>query len=91
MKPIIFKHHALVKIAERELRLGWIERAARTPDWIEPEPHDSTVERRFARTPEFGGRVLRVAVRETIAEICVISVHFDRGARRRHARKHIRP
>ena len=89
MKPITFTRHAPVRIAERGLRLDWIERAARTPDWTEAEPADPTVERRFAVIAEMGGRILRVVLRETPVAICVISAHFDRGATRRHARQHL--
>lgn len=90
MKPIILSRHASLRIAERDLRLDWIERTARDPVRTECDPDDDTVERRFQTIPEAGGRLLRVAVRETKASIYVISVHFDRGATRRHARKHLR-
>jgi hypothetical protein len=90
MKPIILSRHASLRIAERNLRLDWIERAVRDPLRAEPDPADDTVERRFQVIEEADGRLLRVAVRETKASIYVISVHFDRGATRRHARKHLR-
>lgn len=57
----------------------------RDPEWVEPDRGDPTVERRFRAIPEYGGRVLRVACVETETHIRVISVHFDRRARRRHA------
>ena len=42
-----------------------------------------TVERRFRAIPESGGRILRVACVETNSSIRVISVMFDRNARRK--------
>ncbi len=39
---------------------------------------DATMERRFRRIPEFGGRVLRVAVNTTVEPNRVASVFFDR-------------
>ncbi len=70
--------HAEAKIAERGLRLAWVHRAMRNPDWTEPEPRDATAERRFARIAEFGGRCLRVVCVETDQ---VITATFDRGAK----------
>ena len=45
---------------------------------IHQDPDDATVERRFRRIPEFGGRVLRVAVNTTVEPNRVVSVFFDR-------------
>lgn len=91
MKPITFGQHAPLRIAERHIRLDWVEKTVREPSWSESEPDDSTVERRFRAIPEHGDRVLRVAIRETKVAIHVISLHFDRRATRRHARQHLRP
>lgn len=76
-------------MAERHIDPEWIERTVRAPDWTEPEPGDPEVERRFRAIPEYGDRVLRVAVAETSTAIRIISVHFDRRARRRHARQQL--
>ncbi|MFC5344070.1 DUF4258 domain-containing protein [Brevundimonas staleyi] len=89
MKPIVFAPQAPFKIAQRRLWSTWVERCVRQPDWIENDPTDPTVERRFAVIPEHDARVLRVAVRETEREFFVISAFFDRGARKRHAAKHL--
>jgi uncharacterized DUF497 family protein len=63
--------------------MEWIELTARAPDWTEADPRDAAVERRFRTIGEFGGRILRVACVETAATIRVISVMFDRNARRK--------
>jgi uncharacterized DUF497 family protein len=60
-----------------------MEDTVRTPDWVEPQANDPQVERRFRVIGEFGGRILRVACVETDAAIRVISVMFDRNARRK--------
>ncbi|MET0969633.1 MAG: DUF4258 domain-containing protein [Tardiphaga sp.] len=46
-KTIILTAHARLRMAERKLPLAWIERTARHPDWVEPEPLAPSVERRF--------------------------------------------
>ena len=81
MKKTILTRHAETKMHERGIRLEWIERTIRNPDWIEPEPRDSTAQRRFGPVPEFGGRMLRVVCVETESAVRVITVTFDRGAR----------
>jgi uncharacterized DUF497 family protein len=62
--------------------MDWVERTVRAPTWIEPDPRDVTVERRFRAIDEFDGRILRVACVETATTIRVVSVMFDRNARR---------
>ena len=80
-KKIVPTRHAEQKLEERSLKREWIERTARNPHWIEPEPRDQSAERRFAKIDEFGGRVLRVVCVETEDAIRVIIVLFDRDAR----------
>ena len=60
----------------------WIERTVGTPDWAIPDPRRPGVERRFCAIPEYGNRVLRVACYETALEIRILTVFFDRDARR---------
>ena len=48
------------------------------PDCVLPDPEDATVERYFRYIPEFGGRLLRVAVNTTVETNRVVSVFFDR-------------
>jgi hypothetical protein len=67
----------------REIEVSWIERVIRSPLWTEPEPTDTTIERRFASIVEKGDRVLRVVVREDGTHISVVSMTWDSGARRR--------
>ena len=61
-KPLRFTRHAEDALAERELDHEWIERTVREPERSRPDPRRPGVERRFRAIPEFGGRMLRVAV-----------------------------
>jgi len=70
--------HARKVMAERGISVEWMERALKEPQRAEPDPNDSTIERRFRSIPEFGGRVLRVAVNVTVEPVRVVSVFFDR-------------
>ncbi len=65
-------------MAEREISLEWVERTLTAPELRRPDPDDASVERRFRRIPEWGGRVLRVAVNITVEPNRVVSVFFDR-------------
>jgi hypothetical protein len=82
-KPVILTAHAEMRARSRAMRQEWIEETARSPDWVEPEPSDPSVQRRFRAIGDFGGRILRVACAETHSTIRVISVMFDRNARQK--------
>jgi hypothetical protein len=81
-KPLRFTRHVEDAILEREVERTWIEKTAREPEWFHPDPRRPDVERRFRAIPEFGGRVLRVACLETATEIRILTVFFDRDARK---------
>ena len=70
--------HAKKALAEREIPLEWVERTFAMPELILPDSYDATVERRFRKIPEFGGRVLRVAVNTAVEPNRVVSIFFDR-------------
>ena len=54
--------HAKKALAEREIPMAWVERTLASLELRQPDPVDATVERCYRKIPEFGGRVLRVAV-----------------------------
>lgn len=81
-KPLAYSKHAARMLAERDLRVEWVERAVRHPDWIEPESARTGHQRRFKVLPDCGDRVLRVVCVETETEIRVITAFLDRRARR---------
>jgi hypothetical protein len=70
--------HAQKVLDEREIRVEWLEQTLSAPELVLPDPDDATVERRFRRIPECGGRVLRVAVNTAVDPKRVVSVFFDR-------------
>ncbi len=70
--------HARKVLAERGIAVEWMERTLDVPEWITPDPNDPQVMRYFRTIPEFGGRVLRVAVNATVEPPRVVSVFFDR-------------
>lgn len=77
MKYELTKHAEKV-LAEREIAAEWMKRTLSSPELGLLDPDDATVERRFRRIPEFGGRVLRVAVNTTVEPNRIVSVFFDR-------------
>jgi hypothetical protein len=81
MKSLRFTRHALF---DRMPRFGLtreaVEAIVRQPDWIEPDPDDQTVDRRFGRPPDFI-RYVRVACVEEEDHIRVLSAFPDRNAR----------
>jgi Domain of unknown function (DUF4258) len=79
---LVVRRHALEQMAERGIEPVWTERVALDPDWTEGDPQPG-VARHFGAVPEFGGRILRVVVADRGAERHVLTVHFDRNARRR--------
>jgi len=70
--------HARKVLAERGIAVEWMERTLSSPEWSASDPGDPTVVRFFRRIPEFGGRVLRVAVNTTVEPKRIVSVFFDR-------------
>ncbi|WP_371747286.1 DUF4258 domain-containing protein [Acuticoccus sp. I52.16.1] len=78
-----FTKHARDELARRGIQLDWIESAVERPIYVEPDPEDATLERRYARIAAHGNRVLRVVCRPQADVVEIITVFFDRNARRR--------
>ena len=70
--------HAKKALAERDIAVDWLERTLTAPELVLPDPDDAEIERRYRKIPEFGGRVLRVAVNTTVEPLRIVSVFFDR-------------
>jgi hypothetical protein len=66
----------------RSIALAWIEEVVSSPDFAEADPRHPECTRSYKAIPAFGGRVLRVVHRPEGDDILVITMHFDRGARR---------
>lgn len=65
-------------MAERGILMKWIELTVTNPECVLDDPNDPEVERFFRSIPEFGGRILRVAVNTAVAPNRIVSVFFDR-------------
>lgn len=75
--------HAEAMLVERQLDRAWVLAIAADPEWIETDPRQPGVVMAFGRVPERGDRVLRVVYADGRNERRVISVFFDRRARKR--------
>ena len=82
-KQVVLTAHARLRLRERDIDPKLINETVRDPEWTETDPRDSTIERRFRTISQFDNRFLRVACVETESSIRVISVMFDRNARRK--------
>ena len=72
-----YTQHALQRMAKRQLRQEWVERAVNSPARIEPDETDAALEHRLAAVPELANRVLRVIVSKDEPRR-VITIHLDR-------------
>ena len=79
---LILTRHARDNIVRDAINSAWIETTVRQPTALMVDPHDPTLSRAWRRIPERSGRVLRVVFRPAGADIVVVTVFFDRGARR---------
>jgi hypothetical protein len=79
---LILTRHARDNIARDAIDPAWIETTVRQPAALMLDPHDPTLSRAWRRIPQRGGRVLRVVFRAAGADIVVVTVFADRGARR---------
>ena len=70
--------HAQKVLEERGISIEWMERTLFQPELVLPDAEDKAVERYFRKIPEFGGRVLRVAVNTKVEPVRVVSIFFDR-------------
>jgi hypothetical protein len=80
---ILLSKHAAEQMQERRISVVWVEAAIAAPDWREADPNFPERTRSYRAEPEFGGRMLRVVHRPEGDDVMVITVHFDRTARRR--------
>lgn len=81
-RTIVYTRHGENVMREREIDRAWVEATVHEPDWVLPDATTQGAERRFKAIPEFGDRTLRVACLESDAHIRILTVFFDRKARR---------
>lgn len=73
--------HAVDALANREIKIEWMERVLENPDKIETDSVDAELEHRLARILEYNNRVLRVIIKPSVEPVRIITVYFDRGLR----------
>ncbi len=74
--------HAAKAIAERGIKLEWIQRALVSPELIMAHPDDPELNQHFLRITENGDRILRVIFNGTTSPPRVVTTYFDRAARK---------
>lgn len=72
-----FTHHAVARMANRQLERAWVERVVAKPETVEDEEFDSELEHRLGKVPELANRVLRV-IESKSDPVRVVTVHLDR-------------
>lgn len=82
-RELAYSWHALFVMAERDIRLEWVELIINEPALRIVDLNDSEIERFYGAIPERQHRVLRVAVNTQVAPWRVVSVFFDRRMRGR--------
>ncbi|HKB57600.1 MAG TPA: DUF4258 domain-containing protein [Lacunisphaera sp.] len=70
--------HAATVIAERDIRVSWLERALHQPNRVEPDRHDPELTHHLVIIPEHGDRVLRVVLNNRVAPVRIVTLFFDR-------------
>jgi hypothetical protein len=78
---IEFSDHGQKRTSGRGIALAWIEATVSAPDWTKPDP-DPALTRSYKAIAEFGGRILRVVHRPEGDKVLIVTVHFDRSAKR---------
>lgn len=73
--------HASEALALRCIEMDWVVATVTYPDTFGPDSKRAGVMLAFKRIETFGNRVLRVAYRPDGADILIITVFFDRGAK----------
>jgi len=74
----ILTGHAAFVIAEREIRIEWVERVFARPERTQPDRSDPDLKHALGRIEEFGGRVLRVVYNDVTTPKRIITAYFDR-------------
>ncbi|MYD35685.1 MAG: DUF4258 domain-containing protein [Dehalococcoidia bacterium] len=79
--PLEFSHHAVTRMNLRKIPREWVERVIAQPVSRVQDPEDPVVELFLCPIPEFGDRVLLVAVNTRLVPWRVVTVFFDHRMR----------
>lgn len=83
MQRWVLSKHATTVVAERAIRLVWIEFALSSPDAIVRDQVDPCLRHALRSITEADNRLLRVVYNAVESPIVVVTVFFDRRERRR--------
>ena len=75
-------NHAQREMPGRGITAAYVEAVLAAPAYTTPDATDPTLTRSFGRIAAFGNRVLRVVHRPDGDDIFVVTVTWDRGAKR---------
>lgn len=78
--------HAPAKVTLERIPPQWVQRVIEAPTERMQEPTDPDVTRAWARIPEYGDRVLRVAYNHASSPYRVVTVTWGRGKGRQWKR-----
>jgi hypothetical protein len=77
-----FTLHAETMLIERAIARDWAEQVLNAPEWEEPDLSNPSHKRAFGAIAEAGGKILRIVYTEQAGEKRVITLFFDRRAKR---------
>ncbi|MGA8658644.1 MAG: DUF4258 domain-containing protein [Chthoniobacterales bacterium] len=77
------RRHPKDVIAERNIRLPWLEQVLESPELVEPDRDDPELTHYVARIKEHGNRALRVVFNKSVNPVRIVTVYFDRGMKGR--------
>ena len=78
MRDYDLSQHAKDVIAERNIRLPWLEQVLESPELVEPDLDDLQLMHHVARIREYGNRALRVVFNKSVNPVRIVTVYFDR-------------
>ncbi len=81
MPELELSAHAQTVIAERSIKLEWLERVLAEPEMVEADRDDPNLKHALGRIPEHGNRVLRVVYNDAVKPVRVVTAYFDRTLR----------
>ena len=86
-RELHFTDHAENMLRERGIQREWALATLTEPDWTTPDIHPDRT-RAFRAIPNAGGKILRVVYSKADGKHRVVTVFFDRNAKRPEGMAH---
>lgn len=80
--PLILTNHARGRMMRDGITEAQVEAVVLEAEYSMPDPVDPKLTLAWRRVPELGGRAVRVVYYTAGADFVIVTVFFDRGARR---------